>query len=109
MVIGVNVAAHEGSHLVVARLLGYEGSMNFRFKLGWLFNVIPVPRIVWDMPAGTLRGHAVLIGVSGFVGEFFIAWTIFATLHWFIPLTVFIIHIFLYKLYCGEYNDWQWI
>jgi hypothetical protein len=95
------VLIHEFSHWAIARLLGY----NLTFRLG--FGKWYVPRGLWTMPA-RLRSHQVLIGLAGFVGEFFTAILMWASFDWKAPIAACMVHFLAYPFYAGEQSDFNY-
>jgi hypothetical protein len=95
------VIVHEASHWGVAQLLGY----NIEFRLG--FGKFGIPRGLWTMPA-RLHSHRVLIGLAGFLGEFFMSMMLWASYDTGIPVLAFLVHIAFYPIYAGEQSDFQY-
>ena len=100
---------HEFGHSIVCWY--YTGTfLTFHYNVGYLFNVIPIPRFIWYMPKieNYKQRH---IAAAGFVVETSIAFlTIFShDIFWIIYAIVVTAHWFAYPYYCGESNDFKWL
>ena len=92
------VFVHELGHYGMAFALTGV-ALSFRFEKGTLWR-IPVPRWVWDYPAGVTDKQMRLIAQAGFGLELALA----CVLPW--PYgAVALAHFLLYPWYAGENND----
>ena len=99
---------HEGSHFLMAKIFGE--TLKFEFSFGYLFNVIPIPRGVWEMPIKFNSFEKKVVAAAGFAGEFLFSLVLFMLL----PkvalyyIIIAIVHIVAYSFYAGDASDFQW-
>ncbi len=98
---------HEGGHYLVARFFGEK--IKFRFSLGKLFGVIPVPRWVWTMPRRLSYAQRVAVALAGFGAELGVILPFWqAEAPWTLPYACFaLLHLCLYRFYAGDANDFK--
>ena len=98
---------HEGGHYLAARFFGQK--LVFRFSIGKLFGVVPLPRWVWTMPRSFSYGQRVAVALSGFGAELGIILPFWqAKAPWALPYTgVALLHLCLYRFYAGDANDFK--
>lgn len=96
---------HEGGHYLAA--LAFGKKLKFRFELGRLFGVVPVPRWVWDMPY-MAEWKQRIVAVAGFGAEFLCAGVAVA-LGWLWLLLVASVHVIVYPFYAGNSSDFKWL
>lgn len=95
------VFVHELGHYGMTFALTGE-ALSFRFEKGKLWR-IPVPRWVWDYPAGATDKQKKLIAQAGFGLELALA----CVLPW--PYgAVALAHFLLYPWYAGEATDFKY-
>ena len=97
---------HEGGHYIAAKFFGE--TIKFSFKWGMLFNVIPIPRGIWEMPENLTKTQKKIVAGAGFFTEFLCAFIALFVFNWPYLLIVATIHIICYPLYCGEESDFKW-
>ena len=98
---------HEGGHYIAARFFGEK--IQFRFNLGKLFGVVPVPRYTWKMPRSFSYRQRVAVALSGFGAELGIILPFWRTgAPWALPYACFaLLHLCLYPFYAGDANDFK--
>ena len=99
---------HEGSHFLMAKLFGE--TIYFEFYIGYLFNVIPIPRGIWEMPIKFSSFEKKVVAAAGFSGEFLFFIPIYLLLSNFAMYYIItaIVHILAYSFYAGDASDFQW-
>lgn len=108
----VAVAVHEAGHYLVALALGKKISFSFTTtKL--LF--IPIPRFVWEMPSDVTVKQNNVIALAGFGIELlisviivlarFFGYSSLLILNYYVIASI--IHLVLYPMYAGDYNDFK--
>lgn len=97
--------SHEGGHYFTAKV--FNRTINFRIVIGKLFNIIPIPRGIWNMPLDISKTKQKIIASAGFLCEL-IAGLLLLLIQWPYLLIVWFIHIVLYPFYAGEANDFKW-
>lgn len=99
-------AIHEAGHYFVARYYGEKLVFNFTYTM--LFDTIPIPRFIWDMPESLTDRQQKIVALAGFVFEIVSIPIIFALGITAYP-TIVMIHICMYLLYAREYNDFSFL
>lgn len=102
---------HEYAHYLTAMFFGK--TIKFKFSIGKLFNIIPIPRWTWTMP-NLERYKQKIIALSGFIVEELIGVLVLVFIY---PIyeyagiysLIAILHLALYNLYAGEDSDFNWI
>ena len=104
MAISAACLTHEGGHYLAALCFGKR--IRFRFKWGWLFGVIPVPRGVWTMP-WMEQWKQRIIALAGFGVELTCAVLLIVVWPWL--WFVAGCHLLVYPFYAGDASDFKWL
>jgi hypothetical protein len=90
---------HEAGHWLAAFILTHE---TIAFRRSGL-------RFIWDMPRSATPSQRKIIGASGFLCEGIMAAVALAIGGGYMPVLIVFTHMALYPVYCGAYNDFQWL
>lgn len=99
---------HEGSHFLMAKYFGE--TIKFEFTFGYLFNKIPVPRGIWEMPMKFSSFEKKVVAGAGFTGEFLFSIILYMLIQkmFIFYIVVAILHISAYSFYAGDASDFKW-